>query len=171
MHRRAEFSKLFPEESHYSLLYCDYILPILTTVVLIAIVWRYRNEINEVSMSSTNQTQLTGVFLTGDFYAYIFCVDVSSVIFFGRRKHEYKDIITDFTSQVSLHCTYVTLTIEILLSVIAAPLVAWLTEPLKTTSVAILALALIILLYIMNKILYCFAKAMLEFFVMNILQS
>ena len=42
-------------------------------------------------------------------------------------------------------------------------LAAWLTEPSKTTSVAILALALIFLLYIMNKFLYSFAKARMEF--------
>ena len=42
-------------------------------------------------------------------------------------------------------------------------LAAWITEPSKTTSVAILALALIFLLYIMNKFLYSFAKARMEF--------
>ena len=189
------------------------LLPIITTAIFLEIMWRYKNEIDNIITTPAYRPQLTGIFLTGALVTiYIFCLDISSVHFFKTKSHEYSNNIINGTNLESLHWTHVTLTTEILLSGLAAHftygflfikssslanglrnielniveeldrakvsfiavpiifvsthinyiLAAWLTEPSKTTSVATLAIALILLLYFMNKLLYSYARTVVE---------
>ena len=180
------------------------LLPIITTLLIIVIVWMHRRKINKLIANSTYQVELTSISLTGALItAYIFLMDISSIMYVLTNNHEYKHI-TDHTKIVSLYWTFVTLFIEIVSSmtavllsciiltrshgllyikfkidrfikllIIVLPVIfvsahinyilaAWITEPSKTTSVATLALALILLLYVLNKFLYRFATTITE---------
>ena len=212
-----ELDSDYLEENNITLYFvATTLLPIITTIIFMAVMWRYKNKIDDIITTSTYWPQLTSICLTGALITiYIFCVDISSVHYFKTKNHEYSD--NGGINLISLHWTHVTLTTEIVLSAIAAQftygflffksssvanglydikvniveelnrakvsfiavpiiffsthinyiLAAWLTEPSKTTSVATLAIALILVLYVMNKFLYSSAKTTMELIVIR----